>query len=213
MGFFFYPLLRRLKLFMAVSRIIYVRLDFSLLRSFSFTFVHSPRLGTWITWSTEFRIGGNFPPRFTDIFPFLKVSTFFFSSPLLLAITFQFSAIPHGHQTLPLLPLSTLLHFACQLLSIVAKVISSVSCSSFRGKHILLAVLLFLSLSGSLFSQFLLRILPPAVGISFNRCTSHAAQKPAVLPLTPSSQPAPFIKACSARCFFPQSLLLEVGLC
>src|SRR5271155_4090333 len=210
MGIFVYPLLRRLKLFTAVSRIIYVRLDFSLLRSFSFTFVHSPRLGTWITWSTEFQIGGNFPAsRFTDIFPFLKVSTFFFSSPLLLAITFQFSAIPHGRQTLPLLPLSTLLHFACQLLSVVAKVISSVSCSSFRGKHILLAVLLFLSLSGSLFSRFLLRILPPAVGISFNRRTSHAAQKPAVLPLTLSSQPAPFIKACSPRCFFPPLLLLH----
>jgi len=135
-----------------------------------------------------------------DIFPFLNISTFFFSSPLLLAITFQFPAIPHGRQTPPFLPLSTWLHFACQLLSVVAKVISSVS------------FLLFLSLSVSLFSRVFSRILPPAVGISFNRRTSHAAPKPAVLPLTPSSQPAPFIKACSARCFFSSTLLLlEVG--
>jgi len=87
-------------------------------------------------------------------FPFLNFSTFF-SSPLLLAITFQFSAISHGRQTLPLLPLLTLLHFACHLLSVVAKVISSVFCSSFRGEHISLTVLLFLSLSVSLFLRSL----------------------------------------------------------
>jgi hypothetical protein len=74
--------------------------------------------------------------RFTDTFPFPNVSTFFFSSPLHLAITFQFSAIPHGRQTPPLLPLSTLWHFPYQLLSAVAKVTSSVFCSSFRGEHI-----------------------------------------------------------------------------
>jgi hypothetical protein len=41
--------------------------------------------------------------------------------------------------------LSTLWHFACQLLSVVAKVISSVFCPSFRGEDISLAVLLFIS--------------------------------------------------------------------
>ena len=51
-----------------------------------------------------------------EIFLLLDLRTFSFSQhlnfllflpPLLLAITFQFSAIPHGRQTLPLLPFST----------------------------------------------------------------------------------------------------------
>jgi hypothetical protein len=45
-----------------------------------------------------------------------------------------------------------------------------------------------------------------------NRRTSHAAQKPAVLPLTPSSQPALFIKACSAAVSFPPPSFSMLGL-
>jgi hypothetical protein len=43
---------------------------------------------------------GNLPPtsRFTDIF--LSLTSQLFFSPHLLAITFQFSVIPHGRQTL-----------------------------------------------------------------------------------------------------------------
>ena len=116
--------------------------------------------------------------RFTDTFPFPNVSTFFFSSPLHLAITFQFSAIPHGRQTPPLLPLSTLWHFPYQLLSVVAKVISSV-CSSFHGEDMSLAILLFISAITSFASP----VFPPFYAFSlqrlafpFNRRTSHAAE-------------------------------------
>src|SRR5271155_114333 len=103
-------------------------------------------------------------------------------------------------------------HFNWQLLFVVAKVIYSVS-------------VLFVTRTSRRFTfwhlsdskTFTSLILLPFLDFFFqrlvflaNRRTSHAAQKPAVLPLTPSSQPALFIKACSARCFFPPNLL-EVG--
>src|SRR5271155_484376 len=49
-------------------------------------------------------MAGNLPPsRFTVIFLSPTSQLFVFSSPLLLAITSQFSAIPHEPQTPPLL--------------------------------------------------------------------------------------------------------------
>ena len=133
-----------------------------------------------------------------------------------MAITFQFSTIRYRRQTLlsSLGPWSTLWHFTCQVLSAVAKVTSSVFCSSFRGEDISPFYIssqrlnLPVSLVSSPFYAFFLQRL----AFPSNRRTSHAAQKPAVLPLTPSSQSALFIKACSARCFLPPTLLLlEVG--
>ena len=74
--------------------------------------------------------------RLVEIFFFLDLRTFFFpqrlklfffSSPLLLAITFHSSAIHHRRHTPPLQPMSTPWHFTCQLLFVVAKVIHSAS--------------------------------------------------------------------------------------
>jgi hypothetical protein len=99
MGFFFYPL-RRFKLFtfVRVSWITFVPSDCSVLFSFILTFVHSFDVGkinrmdhAILDWFTA----GNIPPsRVTDVFPSSTSQLFFFSSPLLLAITFQSSAIP-----------------------------------------------------------------------------------------------------------------------
>jgi hypothetical protein len=107
--------------------------------------------------------------------------------------------------------LSTQWHFTCQLLFSVAKVIYSVSVllamASTLARHLPLLVLPFISAITSFASPVLpsfLRFLPPAVGISFQpmykpccyetRCPSSN---------TEFSQPAPFIKACSAAVSFP----------
>src|SRR5271155_1792082 len=90
----FYPL-RRLKLFTAVrvSRIIYVRLDFSLLLSFS--------LRTFILRDWDHGLHATRSSRLVETFLILDLWTFVLSPtsqllffPLLLAITFQFPAIP-----------------------------------------------------------------------------------------------------------------------
>jgi hypothetical protein len=162
MGFFFYPLLRRLKTLHLRSRQSdYIRsFRFSVLLSFILTFVHSFNVG-------KINRIGNLPHRITDVF---LGSTFQHFFPLPLGDHFSIFAIPHGRQTPPLLPLSTLWHFPCQHLSVVAKVISSVFCSSFRGEDISIAVLLFISaiafFASPAFPPFL-RFLHPAVGISF----------------------------------------------
>jgi len=88
----------------------------------------------------------------------------------------------------PLLPWSTLWHFTCQLLSAVAKVTSSVFCSSFRGEHILPFCLssqrgnLPVLLVSSPFYAFSLRRL----GICSNRRTSFATWKTTIPPRIPS---------------------------
>ena len=208
MGFFFYPL-RRLKLFTSahVSRII-----------FYFHLV----LRSLIPRGREHGLHAARSSRLVETFLLLDLRTFSFPQHLNFLLFFppplgdHFSIFNDTLQApnSPLLPWSTLWHFTCQVLSAVAKVTSSVFCSSFRGEDISPFYIssqrlnLPVSLVSSPFYAFFLQRL----AFPSNRRTSHAAQKPAVLPLTPSSKPTPFIKACSARCFFPHAFfLLEAG--
>jgi hypothetical protein len=143
---------------------------------------------------------------------FLSSTSLFF--PPLLAITFQFSGILHGRQTPPLLPLSTLWHFTCQLLSAVAKVTSFVFCSSFCCE--LVSPFYFSSQRLKLpVSSFLLFfMLSPSGGLAFVQIDVQALQlgKPQFLHELRVSQQQLTQKACFNRCFFPPTLLLlDVG--
>src|SRR5271154_3899062 len=119
----------------------------------------------------------------------------------------------HLHDFLPIWqiqPLSTPRQFTCQLLFVVAKVIYSVSVLPWRTFSLVNFPFPFL-LSSQRFKDFHVAYPSPffydfflqRLAFPSNRRISHAAQKPAVLPLTPSSKSALFIKACSARCFLP----------
>jgi hypothetical protein len=163
MGFFFYPL-RRLKLFTSarVSRII-----------FYFHLV----LRSLIPRGWEHGLHAARSSRLVETFLLLDLRTFSFPQHLNFLLFFppplgdHFSIFNDTLQApnSPLLPWSTLWHFTCQVLSAVAKVTSSVFCSSFRGEDISPFYISSqrLNLPVSLVSSPFLRLLPPAVGIPF----------------------------------------------
>ena len=102
MGFSFYPArhqFNRLTIHLRSRQSDYLR-SFKII---IISFIHSFDVGklnhmdnTILDWFTD----GNLPPsRFMDVFLSSTFQLFF--SPHLLAITFQFSTIPHGRQTPP----------------------------------------------------------------------------------------------------------------
>jgi hypothetical protein len=214
MGFSFYPLRRLQKVFTSarVSRIIFY---FHLV-------LRSLILRGW-----EHGLHAARSSRLVDAFLLLDLQTFSFPQlssflpPSSWRSPFDFQRYHTVAKLLLSKPLSTPWHFTCQLLFVVAKAIYSASVLLLwrirRFRHLSFSFYFHLSDLTFRYRSFLLlfyAFFPQRLAFTSNRCTSHAAQKPDALLLTPSSRPALFIKTCSARCFLspPLSSFSMLGL-